>query len=70
MRLALLLLAAPLLAQTSFTPITPCRVADTRNPTGPFGGPMLTGGTARVFAISSITSMQGGVSVSPWVTVR
>ena len=57
MRLVLLLLAAPLLAQTSFTPVTPCRVADTRNPTGPFGGPMLTGGTARVFAIPSSPCM-------------
>jgi hypothetical protein len=24
-----------------FIPVTPCRVADTRNPDGPFGGPML-----------------------------
>jgi hypothetical protein len=25
-----------------FVPVTPCRVADTRNPDGPFGGPMLS----------------------------
>jgi immune inhibitor A len=25
-----------------FVPVTPCRVADTRNPNGPFGGPMLS----------------------------
>ena len=37
-----------------FIPVTPCRVADTRNPDGPFGGPFLTGqATARGFAIPS-----------------
>ena len=34
-----------------FVPITPCRIADTRNATGPFGGPAITGGTTRNFAI-------------------
>jgi hypothetical protein len=34
-----------------FVPITPCRIADTRNPTGPFGGPGLTGGATREFDI-------------------
>ena len=34
-----------------FVPVTPCRVADTRNPTGPFGGPIMTGGSTRSFAI-------------------
>jgi len=35
-----------------FIPVTPCRVADTRNANGPFGGPFLTGqATARAFAI-------------------
>lgn len=34
-----------------FVPVTPCRVADTRNASGPFGGPFLTGGTAREFDI-------------------
>ncbi|HEV2992434.1 MAG TPA: Ig-like domain-containing protein, partial [Candidatus Angelobacter sp.] len=34
-----------------FVPVTPCRVVDTRNPNGPFGGPFLSGGTARAFAI-------------------
>ena len=36
----------------AFYPVTPCRVADTRNPTGPFGGPILSAGT-RSFAIPS-----------------
>lgn len=34
-----------------FVPITPCRIADTRNPTGPFGGPELTGRSTREFEI-------------------
>jgi hypothetical protein len=28
----------------AFYPLTPCRVADTRNPNGPLGGPYLQGG--------------------------
>ncbi len=35
----------------AFVPVTPCRVADTRNPGGPFGGPELTGGASRDFVI-------------------
>jgi YVTN family beta-propeller protein len=34
-----------------FVPVTPCRIADTRNPNGPFGGPFLGGQTSRGFAI-------------------
>ncbi len=34
-----------------FIPLTPCRVADTRNPNGPFGGPPISGGTTRDFLI-------------------
>jgi hypothetical protein len=34
-----------------FVPVTPCRIADTRNPDGPFGGPAITGGTSRDFVI-------------------
>ena len=34
-----------------FVPVTPCRVADTRNATGPFGGPILAAGTPRDFDI-------------------
>lgn len=36
-----------------YVPVTPCRVVDTRNPDGPFGGPPLQGGTQRSFAIPS-----------------
>jgi hypothetical protein len=34
-----------------FVPVTPCRVVDTRNARGDFGGPAITGGTSRDFAI-------------------
>jgi len=38
-------------AQHFFT-VTPCRVADTRDATGPFGGPLLSAGTERAFTIA------------------
>jgi Divergent InlB B-repeat domain len=34
-----------------FVPLTPCRVLDTRNPTGPLGGPAIIGKTYRDFPI-------------------
>ncbi|HMD20537.1 MAG TPA: protease pro-enzyme activation domain-containing protein, partial [Alloacidobacterium sp.] len=34
-----------------FIPVTPCRIADTRNATGPFGGPELAANTSRAFNI-------------------
>jgi len=34
-----------------FVPVTPCRVADTRNPTSAFGGPEMTAGQTRAFNI-------------------
>ena len=34
-----------------FVPMTPCRVADTRSATGPFGGPSIAGETSRSFVI-------------------
>jgi len=34
-----------------FVPVTPCRVADTRNPSGTFGGPPISGSTSRDFPI-------------------
>jgi glucose/arabinose dehydrogenase len=36
-----------------FYPVTPCRVADTRNANGTFGGPSLISGTTRSFPITS-----------------
>ncbi len=41
--------SAPLM----FIPVTPCRVADTRNPNGAFGGPALGAGAVRNFSIPS-----------------
>jgi uncharacterized repeat protein (TIGR03803 family) len=35
----------------AFYPLPPCRVADTRNPNGPLGGPYLQGGVNRDFPI-------------------
>ena len=34
-----------------FVPVTPCRVADTRGPAGPFGSPQIAGGGTRSFII-------------------
>jgi hypothetical protein len=34
-----------------FVPVTPCRVADTRNPAGPFGAPFIAARTSRSFTI-------------------
>ena len=38
-----------------FYPATPCRVADTRNPKGLFGGPFMSAGQIRSFTIPSST---------------
>ncbi|HLJ50590.1 MAG TPA: SBBP repeat-containing protein [Bryobacteraceae bacterium] len=37
----------------SFYSLAPCRVVDTRNPTGPLGGPFMTGNSSRSFPIST-----------------
>ncbi|HLJ46992.1 MAG TPA: BACON domain-containing carbohydrate-binding protein [Bryobacteraceae bacterium] len=37
----------------SFYSLTPCRVVDTRGAAGPLGGPMMSGGSARSFPVSS-----------------
>jgi hypothetical protein len=36
-----------------FYPAAPCRIVDTRNPAGPFGGPIMAGGTTRSFALQA-----------------
>ncbi|HZL69859.1 MAG TPA: hypothetical protein VFC15_15390 [Candidatus Limnocylindrales bacterium] len=41
-----------------FFPALPCRVVDTRNPNGEFGGPPISGGSSRSFPIS-----QGGCDI-------
>jgi hypothetical protein len=40
-------------AGLQFFPLTPCRVADTRNAAGPLGGPSLTAGATRSFPVQS-----------------
>jgi hypothetical protein len=37
----------------SFYPLTPCRLVDTRNPSGPLGGPTMGAGSARSFPVQS-----------------
>lgn len=46
-------LSSPPPVSTRFVPITPCRIADTRNANGLFGGPSMPGQTARDFPIPS-----------------
>ena len=36
-----------------FYPLTPCRIADTRNPVGPLGGPIFKAGQTRTFPVQS-----------------
>jgi len=46
-----ILVATPPTATRFVALTTPCRLVDTRNPAGQFGGPSLTGGSARVFDV-------------------
>jgi len=41
-------------AALAFYPLTPCRIADTRNANGPSGGPALAGGDARSFPATGV----------------
>jgi hypothetical protein len=45
----------PAAGTLQFYPLTPCRILDTRNPSGTFGGPSISGGTSRSFPIPSST---------------
>lgn len=54
-----------------FYTLTPCRVVDTRNPSGPFGGPALAAGTVRLFTVGGqcgIPTTARAVSVNVTVT--
>src|SRR5664280_3715218 len=44
--------AEPAAQALQFVPVPPCRVVDTRNQNGTFGGPPIQGGTARSFPIA------------------
>jgi hypothetical protein len=59
----------------SFYTLTPCRVIDTRNPTGPLGGPALVAGATRTFTVTGtapgecqIPSTAKSISVNLTVT--
>jgi hypothetical protein len=55
---------------TSFYTVTPCRIVDTRNADGPFGGPALVAGTQRSFTLSGQCGIPAGVqAVAVNVTV-
>ncbi len=43
----------------NFFTVAPCRLVDTRNPTGPFGGPALTCGLDRVFTLAGSCAIPG-----------
>ena len=43
-----------------FHSITPCRLADTRDPVGPSGGPQLAGGTTRNFPVQGLCGVPDG----------
>jgi len=54
-----------------FIGLAPCRIADTRNPPGPYGAPALTGGVPRNFTLTGqcgIPSSAGAVSLNVTVT--
>ena len=40
----------------AFYPLTPCRIADTRKPTAPLGGPSMPGGQSRTFPVLSAST--------------
>lgn len=54
--------------ELAFYPVAPCRVSDTRNAVGPFGGPFITGQTTRTIAIPAsscgIPSGAGAYSIN------
>jgi hypothetical protein len=50
----------------AFYPITPCRVADTRNAPAPLGGPSLAGGQSRTFPIPSAAGCNIPAGAQAW----
>jgi hypothetical protein len=70
--LLLAALPAPAAAQNGpyqYHSLTPCRLADTRNPAGPSGGPILTGQVTRTFPVQNLCGVPiGAAAVSVNVT--
>lgn len=55
---------------TTFNAVTPCRVLDTRNATGPLGGPPIGAGGLRSFTVTGVCNMPAGaVAISANVAV-
>jgi hypothetical protein len=54
-----------------FYTVVPCRILDTRNPTGPYGGPPLAAGSQRTFQISGTCGIpvNGVTAISANVTI-
>jgi glucose/arabinose dehydrogenase len=55
-----------------FFTLTPCRVVDTRNPAGPYGGPALAAGTTRTFTLAGqcgVPATAQAVAVNLTVTI-
>ena len=53
-----------------FYTVTPCRVLDTRNPTGPLGGPALAPNVARIFKVTGVCGVPSTAkAISANVTV-
>jgi len=71
---AFVLSISAITSATHFVPVTPCRVADTRNPNGPLGGPAVGGGAFRDFVIPNsacgIPSTATGYSMNVAVVPR
>ena len=53
---------APPAFAASFYTVTPCRIVDTRNPTGPDGGPALQAGNDRAFTLEGACGIPAGAS--------
>ena len=51
---------APLPVATVFYTVQPCRILDTRNPPGPFGGPSLVAGAVRTFVLTGQCGIPAG----------
>jgi YVTN family beta-propeller protein len=58
--------AAPGASTLQFYPLTPCRVVDTRNPSGPLGGPFLNGGQERDFPVLESSCVPQGVNAQAY----
>jgi subtilisin family serine protease len=62
--------AALLATEADFYTVAPCRLVDTRSPNGPHGGPALTSGSERAFALAGSCGVPtSAVSVSLNITV-